>query len=109
MPLNTKYDPIAMNEMVTSPNGGYVAYNNEFISIEPKRIAIPTADINRYLWITYFSSKAEAAKKAKLKNKPPICLVAPKIIEFIRANDTGEEDIKGWNMFKKYISNGNKI
>jgi hypothetical protein len=97
-----------MNDIVTSPNGGYVAYNTEFISIDPKRIAIPTAEINKYLRISYFSSKAEAAKKAKLKNRPPICLVDPKIIEFIIANDTGEEDIKGWNMFRKYISNGNK-
>jgi hypothetical protein len=37
-----------MNEIVTSPKGGYVAYNIESISIEPKSVAIPIAEINKY-------------------------------------------------------------
>ena len=108
LPVNNKYEPIGIKEIVTRPKGGYVAYNKESISIEPKTIAIPMAEISRNFCVKPFETMAPAARKARLKNKAPICLVALKNKTLVIAKNTGEEITRGLNIFTIYPSNGNK-
>ena len=50
------------------------------MSIEPKRIAMPIADINSDLLTRSFAtSKGALVQKAKLNSKAPTCFVALKV------------------------------
>jgi hypothetical protein len=90
------------------PKGGYVAYNKVLILIEPNRIVMPTADINRYFRISCFVTKVEAVKNVKLKNKAAICFVALNDRKFTNPNTTGDAVTSEPNMSTKFFSNGNK-
>jgi hypothetical protein len=107
-PVKTKYDPIGINEIVMIPKGGYVAYNKVFILIEPKRIAIPTAEIKRYFRISCFVTKVAAVKNTTLKNKAAICFVALNNKKFTSPNNTGDVLTSELNISTKFFSNGNK-
>jgi len=66
-------------------------YNNDSISIEAYSIAIPIAEIKRYFCVTFFATREEAARKARLKNNAPICFVALKAKTLTTPKSTGDE------------------